>query len=123
MVRRLLVVDDSEDIRDLMPMVFTASGWQVETAAHGLECMEVIRQGFEGVVLLDVMMPFMDGWETLRQMRDGGYLEHNRVVMLSALEPPPLGDLAPCVHGYFCKPFDISILKDCLEQALTLNPG
>jgi DNA-binding response OmpR family regulator len=67
---RVLVVDDEPDLRDLLSRRLLADGFAVDTAADGPEALEMIREAPPDLLLLDLMMPGMDGWELLRRLRD-----------------------------------------------------
>jgi CheY-like chemotaxis protein len=67
--KRILIVDDSEDLRDFSRMILEASGYEVETAASGEEAFEKTRELRPDLILLDVVMPGMDGFELLTRLR------------------------------------------------------
>jgi DNA-binding response OmpR family regulator len=66
-VSRILVVDDHEDIRLLLRLELSADGHQIIEAANGEEALAAIDAGPIDLVLLDIMMPVLDGWEVLRR--------------------------------------------------------
>jgi DNA-binding response OmpR family regulator len=66
-VSRILVVDDHEDIRLLLRLELSADGHQIVEAANGEEALVAIDAGPVDLVLLDIMMPVLDGWEVLRR--------------------------------------------------------
>jgi two-component system OmpR family response regulator len=66
---RVLVVDDEPNIVDLLQASLGFAGFEVRTAAHGQEALRLIREDEPDIVLLDVMMPGMDGWEVVRRLR------------------------------------------------------
>lgn len=66
----LLIVDDNQSLANLYQIVFERSGWRVRSAAGGQEAMDSIAADLPDVVLLDVMMPGMDGVEVCRRIRD-----------------------------------------------------
>jgi CheY-like chemotaxis protein len=65
----LLIVDDNLSLATLYQIVFERSGWQVQQAASGQEALDIITDQTPDVVLLDVMMPVMDGIEVCRRIR------------------------------------------------------
>lgn len=64
---RILIVDDHEDIRLLLRLELSADGHQITEAANGEEALAAIEAGPVDLVLLDIMMPVLDGWEVLRR--------------------------------------------------------
>lgn len=89
MTVNVLVVDDDEEIRTLVRMIFESKGMMVEEAATGEEALEKLRKGEikPDLILLDVMMPGLSGWEVLKELKGDEELRSIPVVMLSALEP------------------------------------
>ncbi len=69
---RALVVDDEQYLADLLQMALTNEGWLVETAANGQEALNTVREFRPDVVVLDVMMPAVDGMEVLHRLRSAG---------------------------------------------------
>jgi CheY-like chemotaxis protein len=84
---RVLVVDDDQDIRALVRMILESKGMVVAEAATGEEALEELGKTRPDLVLLDVMMPGMSGWDVLKRIKGDEKLRSIPVVMLSALEP------------------------------------
>ena len=80
---RILVVDDDAEIRELTRLVLNGSGYDVDLATQGAEALDRIAVMPYDLVLLDINMPGMDGWETLRLIRADGELDRMPVVMFS----------------------------------------
>jgi len=104
----ILVVDDDPNQRMLVRLRLEAEGYRVREASDGEEAIESIREESPGVVLLDVMMPKMDGYETSKAIKSNPLTEHIPVIMLTAK-----GDVSDRVDGldrgaddYLAKPFD-----------------
>lgn len=83
MPKRILVVDDDAEIRDLAALVLGKAGYEVRTADGGRTALEEARLGSPDLVLLDVNMPEMDGWETLRLLKADDDLYPVPVVMFT----------------------------------------
>lgn len=121
MQTQIMVVDDERLILATVKALFKHHGLQVTTANSGQECLEELDAGFKGVILMDVMMPQMDGWETIKEIVDRGLLEGNVIVMLTALDVPDqkMEGLQEYVTDYITKPFEaeelISTVKGYLE--------
>jgi CheY-like chemotaxis protein len=84
MGKRVLVVDDEEDVRTFVRLVLEDAGYEVETAMDGREGLEAIHISRPDLVLLDLMMPVMDGWEVMA----GVGRSHPPFVVLSASDEP-----------------------------------
>ena len=81
---RILVVDDEIDISTVLTVTLRRAGFEVRTANDGLEAIEAIQAEAPDLVILDVMMPRLDGLETLKRIREHGPTTHIPVIMLSA---------------------------------------
>lgn len=82
--RKVLVVDDEEPILELLTYNLEKNGYEVKTAANGFQAVEIAKRFTPDVVLLDIMMPRMDGVETCRQLRENPALQKTFIVFLTA---------------------------------------
>lgn len=120
-VNGLMVVDDDEDILFTIYSLFKKRTFPVLLAKSGAECLSLLDKGFKGVVLMDIMMPGMDGWETIEQIVDRGYMKNLIISMFTAKDVPdtPLDHLKEYVMDYITKPFEpfnlIALVDDYLE--------
>ncbi len=118
----VLVVDDDEANRDVLTRRLKWHGHEVRTAGSGSEALRVIGEGDFDLVLLDVMMPDMDGYEVLARLKSDDRLQHIPVIMISALNE--MQSVVRCIEAgaedYLAKPFDPTLLKArigaCLEK-------
>jgi two-component system, sensor histidine kinase and response regulator len=118
----MLVVDDNEANRDVLTRRLEGQGYTVATAENGREALEQLRAETFDLVLLDIMMPEVDGYEVLRQLKEDAELIHIPVIMISALSE--MASVARCIEmgaeDYLLKPFNPTLLKarisSCLEK-------
>ena len=89
MTARVLVVDDILSNVKLLEAKLTAEYFDVVTAFNGLECLAKVAESAPDIVLLDVMMPGMDGFEVCRRIKSDPKTAHVPVVMVTALASPP----------------------------------
>lgn len=108
----VLVVDDETDIRQALAEVLTFEGYQVVDARDGQEALDKARQYRPELVLLDLMMPRMNGWEFRRAQKGDRALARIPVVVLSAFEND--GDLD--AEAYIEKPFDVEELVSAVRR-------
>ena len=117
----LLVVDDYPENLISMRALLQRDDWQVVTAESGLEALEVLLQHEVDLVLLDVMMPGMDGFEVARLMRGNQRTRMTPIIFLSANAQSPAAVLEGYASGaidYLFKPFDPHILKPKVQALL-----
>jgi DNA-binding response OmpR family regulator len=106
--QRILVADDDPVIVRLLQVNFRLEGYDVETAAHGEEAVQKARELLPGLILLDVMMPGLDGWEVCRRLKGDPATAGIPLVFLSARaqEEDRRRGLELGVAEYVTKPFD-----------------
>jgi CheY-like chemotaxis protein len=109
---KILLVDDDERNIFALSAYLKAKKYKVETARDGRECLDKLKEGRYDLILLDMMMPVMDGFETLRVMRSDDEQKSNKVIALTALAMK--GDMERCMEAgandYCTKPVDIDVL-------------
>src|SRR5256885_16139337 len=88
MTARVLVVDDILSNVKLLEAKLSAEYFEVVTAFNGLECLAKVAESAPDIVLLDVMMPGMDGFEVCRRIKSDPKTAHVPVVMVTALDQP-----------------------------------
>jgi CheY-like chemotaxis protein len=86
-MREILIVDDHDDLRETMANLLSANGFRVRTASNGQEALAQLRASAPDLLITDVMMPNMDGWELREAMTDQVELSKLPVIVISALEP------------------------------------
>jgi DNA-binding response OmpR family regulator len=108
----ILIVDDDSNVLELLRVNCVARGFDVVTAGDGLEALRLVEQRVPELIILDVMMPEMDGWEVCKQIRDR-YQDSIRIVMLTAKDTARdkiIGKNILKADEYLTKPFDIDEL-------------
>ena len=118
----LLVVDDDADNRDVLSRRLKRQGHGVTTASNGHDALQRMREEAFDLVLLDIMMPDMDGYEVLGHIKADEQLHHIPVIMISALNEEQ--SVVRCIEAgaedYLPKPFNPTLLKArigaCLEK-------
>ena len=117
---RIRLVDDEPDILEFVSYNLLHEGFEVQTASNGVEALAIAEQFIPHLVLLDVMMPEMDGMETCRRMRQMPQLDNTMIVFLSArgedesqLEGFELG-----ADDYITKPVKVKLLVSRLKAIL-----
>ena len=119
---RVLVVDDDENNRDMLSRQIRREGYQVQAAASGRDALRLLETERVDLILLDVMMPDMDGYAVLQRIRVDSPRLHIPVIMISALDD--MEGVVRCIElgaeDYLLKPFDPVLLRArmsaCLEK-------
>jgi two-component system, OmpR family, alkaline phosphatase synthesis response regulator PhoP len=118
--KRILFVDDEGEIREVVQMRLESNGYKVLTASNGKEALEKVASEKPDLLILDIMMPELDGLSVLRALRKNEVTEHLPVIILSAKREESIGDLFRFekISGYIEKPFDSVVLLDLIKKAL-----
>jgi class 3 adenylate cyclase/CheY-like chemotaxis protein len=116
----LLVVDDQESNRDLLSCRFKRQGFEVNVAKNGRQALQMIRSQHFDLVLLDIMMPDMDGYQVLATLKNDEKLRHIPVIMISGLDE--IYSVVHCIkmgaEDYLQKPFHQVILNAKISATL-----
>lgn len=120
-VRRVLIIDDEPNIRAIVSTCLSRlGGWQVNVAASGFEALRLIEQDCPDAIILDIMMPAMDGISFLQHLRSHPHLAHIPVILLTG-NADFTHTLAPAqwqVAGTIAKPFNPAILSIQIAEML-----
>jgi two-component system alkaline phosphatase synthesis response regulator PhoP len=119
MTKKILVVDDEDDILHFLELVLREKGYDVATASGGHEALTKAQIEQPNLILLDIMMPQMDGWEVLKLLRVDEETADIPVAMLSARTEAKdrVQGLQEGAIDYICKPFS---LQDLLAKIETI---
>ncbi len=121
---RVLIVDDDPVILRLLQVNFRLEDYEVDTASRGDEALAKAKGNRPDIVVLDVMMPGIDGWEVCRQLKEDPNLRDVPVIFLSARaqDEDQQRGYALGVVEYVTKPFDPAQLVDIVRRTLA-GPG
>ena len=123
---RVLCIDDEPGVIELITLILKPQNIQVEGANSGPEGLDVMRQNPPDAVLLDIMMPDMDGWEVYRQMKEDDKLKDIPVIIVTARNSSFEEIIArerAGVNDYVTKPFVPNDLRGSLSKVLELEDG
>ena len=121
--KRILVVDDDDAIRALLRTVLRRRGFVVDTARNGVDALEKLAERRYALVVLDLMMPHMSGYELVEQLDKLSVMTRPRVLILTAAGAvEPRGLATSLVIGAMHKPFDIDLLIDTIRGFLASMP-
>jgi CheY-like chemotaxis protein len=118
MSETVLVVEDDPDLREMMEQMLHLEGFATLTAPNGQAALDLLHSGAAvKVILLDLMMPVMDGWEFRRRQRADPRLARIPVVVMSALDGERLIEIEPVAA--FRKPLAFGRMIDLLQRLCT----
>ncbi len=123
---RILVVDDDPYIRDVVAQLLEGEGYQIEEATNGAEALGVVNDLARrpDVILLDLMMPVMDGWEFARRLQEHIPPLNIPIVVLSAARLPNERLTVLGARAVLAKPFDVDELLEQVARLVgTANSG
>ena len=117
---RILIVEDDFDISNMLRIYFTGQGYDVDVALNGPEALEKTRQGLPHLIVLDIMLPGIDGYEVCRTLRTQTRTKHIPIIFLTQRDErsDKLQGLELGADDYITKPFDIEELKLRVQNAI-----
>ena len=116
--RKIMVVEDDKNMRDLLERILSVSGFEVLSAPNGLKLFSILKVHHPDLILLDIMMSWIDGYELCRIIKQSEEYKHIPVIFVSARndqESIDKGFEVGCVD-YFTKPFDNMTLVDRIRN-------
>lgn len=119
MTKKIMVVDDEPDTVDLVKLVLETEGYEISVAYSGQEALDMIKVDRPDLVLLDIMMPQMDGWAVRKKIVGNEETKDIPVVMLTAKAQPidkMIGLHVVGVTDYITKPFGRKELIDSVKR-------
>ncbi len=119
MMKRVMIVDDEPDVLLSLKTVFQRQNYDVITVSNGAECLDELEKGFKGVVLMDLMMPIMDGWETINQIVKRGYTKDVAIEIITGKgtkDYQKMSILGSYIFDYLAKPLNIEQLISSVEK-------
>ena len=119
--RVIMVVDDDPSILFTVETILEYADVSVIKAENGYSCLDQLEAGFRGVILMDIMMPEMDGWDTIREILARGLMEGNVISMITAKDVPDkkMEGLEEYVIDYIMKTFEPERLTSAVDQYLS----
>lgn len=120
-MKRIMIVDDDPGIQEVLKYMLESEGYEVIHANSGQECLDLLKEVKPDYIFLDIMMPHMDGWGVLRNIKNEESLKDIPISMLTVraldgdiLKGPDMGGLV----DYVTKPFTKKDIIETLNQAL-----
>ncbi len=116
----VLIIDDSALLRTSLGDILTGHGFEVQTAKSGKEGLALIQTAPPDVVLMDVVMPVMDGWETCRQIRATAFLQSVPIIIMTSKNTPQdlLRSFEVGANEFLEKPIGTQELLDAIDAAI-----
>ncbi len=119
--KKVLVVDDEPDVLALLTLMLKSQGYNVITAVDGQEALEKARKEAPDLILLDVMLPKMDGYKVARMLKFDENFSHIPIILLTAKiqEKDRQTGLEMGANDYMTKPFDTALLLSKVKETLS----
>lgn len=118
--KRVICIDDELGMLELLKVILGRHGFLVECAASGREGLALAQQTPADLIILDLMMPDMDGWQVLAKLRADAALQHTPVLLLSGQRQHTID--IKSANGYLSKPFSLHQLIEAAQNILDNPP-
>ena len=115
---KIMIVDDNFDILLSLQTLFEMADYDVTLAENGWKCLRELENGFKGIIILDLMMPVMNGIETIKNMIIEGFVQDNIIIVLTVkkIQGTEFDEIYPYIYDYITKPFDMYELLNTVKK-------
>lgn len=119
-MKKILIVDDEPNIVMSLEYTFKKNSFEVFIARDGQEALDILQSNLPDVIILDVMMPYVDGFETIERIKQNPKLNHCKIIFLSAKNKDSDIEkgLSLGADAYLTKPFSIKKVVDQVFELL-----
>lgn len=114
--QKVLIVEDNADLRRLYAIGLNQHGYEVRLAANGAEALDRIESEQPDVILLDLLMPIMDGWELISKVNAVDHDSAIPIIIITGQAAPPDHPMPPSIMGWLTKPATIEELVTAIQQ-------
>jgi CheY-like chemotaxis protein len=116
----ILVADDEEDIKEILKMFLEGCGYEVVTAFDGLDAIQRVEESRPALILMDIMMPVLDGIAVTKQLKASGKTREIPIVMLTAAAQSAMVQRAmeAGASAYISKPFEPDQVREIIEKTI-----
>jgi two-component system, OmpR family, response regulator VicR len=124
--KSIVYIEDDLEMIDLVKLILSRRGFDVKGAHGGREGLDVVMQEHPDLILLDLMMPDVDGWDVFQQLKANPQTQNIPVIVITAKAQPidrVLGLHIAKVDDYISKPFHPQELIDSVDKVLNINHG
>ena len=119
--QRVLIVEDNADLRRLYAIGLNQHGFEIRLAANGAEALDRVEAEKPDLILLDLLMPVMDGWELIEKVNPPSSAVLLPVIVLTGQTIPPDRPIPPCVIGWISKPAEMHQVVEMIHRHLPGN--
>jgi DNA-binding response OmpR family regulator len=120
MDKKVMIVDDEPDVLESLKIVLERNQYEVITAVSGEDCLHKIENGYKGIILMDLMMPGLDGWDTINEIVNRGHIRDVAISVITGKgtrDSRKMSFLASYILDYLTKPLDIDRLIASVERS------
>jgi CheY-like chemotaxis protein len=117
--KKILVVDDDPDVTFLLKRILSMKGYTTREAHSGEECLELLKNEKPDLIFMDVMMPYLNGWETARKIKTDSKTKKIPIAMLTVRKEPEdllMSREYAMADQHICKPMDFDMILDAAEN-------
>ena len=119
MAKKVMIVDDEPDVRTSVSQILKVSGYTIIEGENGAECLLKLQQEIPDLLILDIMMPGMSGWDVAAKIKENQKWRDIPIVFLTAKgDDMSIGMGSIAAKDYIVKPFDIMDFKRRVEKLL-----
>ena len=121
MNKKIMIVDDETDVLLSLKALLEKHNYDVITHSNGKDCIKELHKGFKGMILMDLMMPGMDGWDTINEIVKNGYINDVAISVITGKgtkDFQKMSMLGSYIFDYLAKPINIEILIKSIDRGI-----
>ena len=122
--KKILVVDDDKAVITLLESLLSSQGYKVSAANDGLDAMVQVRNNVPDLIILDIMMPELNGYDVCSNLKFDERFKHIPIIVLTSREQELTSGISQLMGiGYMQKPIDSKILLEKIQNILKISPN
>ncbi len=116
--KNIMIVNDNPDITNDLQELFESHGLQVTTVDNSRKCLLELEKGFQGIIILDLKTPSLDGVETIKKMIIDGFIDQNIIIMITSehIQGEEFNEIYPYIYDIIIKPFDNNAVLNTIKK-------
>ena len=117
---KIMIIDDDLDTLIILKTVFEYVGFQVIAVEEKSKCINELEKGFRGVIIIDINVPYLNGWNTINDIVLNGSIAGNKLIIISSEKYPDkrVEEFDEYIDDYIIKPFDFEYLINSVKKSL-----
>ena len=122
--KNIMIVDDDPEIVNSLQELLRSHGFHVTTAKHSSHCLYELEKGFQGIIILDLKIPFITDIGTIKKIMTAGFIDQTTIIVLTTkrIQGEEFDEIYPYIYEYITKPLDMNALLNTIKKIAKQPP-